>query len=90
MIDEFKKLEESCKKLEEIQNYTNNRLNAFELIVPIIDAFNTIKNMNDDKLLYDSMCLIINIKEEKPQLKGIVDAIIEIINESYKEKTIRR
>ena len=38
--------------------------------------------------LYDS--LIINIKETKPQLKGVVDAILDIINKSYQEERLIR
>ena len=86
-------LQESCQKLESIDKFTNNNTNVFSLVTPIINSFNEIKlNTNDDEVLYSALSLIINIKETKPQLKGVVDAIIEIINESYKENevTIRR
>ena len=66
----------------------NNKDNVFEFILPIINEFNIIKNTENDELIYDSIALIMNIKEEKPELKGVVDAILDIIKE--KEKPLRR
>ena len=81
MTDKYlKNLEIACQKLEKQDKYDNNKANVFELILPIINEFNIIKNTEDDELIYNSIALIINIKETKPELKGVVDAIIDIIN----------
>ena len=88
----FNNLKNNCKKLESIKQYQNNSANVFSLVIPIINSFNDIKNNNDEELINNSLLLITNIKEKNPNLKGVVDAIIDIINDSYKETkaTIRR
>ena len=83
-------LDLACQELEKTEKYDNNKANVFKYILPIINEFNIIKNTNNDELIYNSLALIMNIKEEKPELKGIVDAIIDIINEQIKEKPLRR
>lgn len=84
-------LHASCQKLESIDKFINNNTNVFSLVIPIINSFNEIKlNTNDDKILYNALSLIINIKETKPQLKGVVDAILDIINKSYQEERLIR
>lgn len=86
----FKNLESACQKLEKVDKFINNEDNIFEYILPIINIFNIIKNTNNDELLFNSIALIINIKNENPKLKGIVDAIIEIINNPISPKMVMR
>lgn len=83
-------LDLACQELEKTEKYDNNKDNVFKYVLPIINEFNTIRETGDDELIYNSLALIMNIKEEKPELKGIVDAIIDIINEPIKEKPLRR
>lgn len=78
----FKNLEKACKKLENIKDYKNNKINVFKFVLPIIQSFSDIrKTTHDEEILNNSLSLIINIKEKKPNLKGIVDAILDIINQ---------
>ena len=82
-------LEIACQKLEKQEKYDNNKDNVFEFILPIINEFNIIRNTENDELIYNSIALIMNIKETKPELKGIVDAIIDIISKPI-QKPLRR
>lgn len=89
----LKELYESCQKLATTNQFNHNKSNVFSLVTPIINAFNNLKeNTDNEELINRATSIIIDVKDANPQLKGIVDAIIEIINESYKETeiTIRR
>ena len=94
MIEKYiSKLNDNCKKLESIEQFINNKTNTFSLVVPIIDSFNKIKiNTTDEKILNNAITTITNIKNNNPQLKGVIDAILEIINQPIlkKEQQIRR
>lgn len=81
-------LDLACQELAKKEKYDNNKENVFKYVLPIINEFNVIKNTENDELIYDSIALIMNIKEEEPELKGVVDAILDIIKE--KEKPLRR
>ena len=80
-------LKNACKKLESIEHYTNDNINVFSMVVPIINSFNEIISIdNSEETINNSLLLIEGIKNNNPNLKGVVDAIMEILNESYKKE----
>ena len=83
----IEKLKNACEKLEGIKDYTNNNINVFSMVVPIINSFNEIISIdNSEETINNSLLLIEGIKNNNPNLKGVVDAIMEILNESYKKE----
>lgn len=80
----------TCQELINI-NKINNKNNIFKEITSIINIFNEILLNCDENTVYNAVAIIIDIKETKPELKGVVDAILEIIKETFqKEKKVRR
>ncbi len=70
---------------------TNNKNNIFKEMTSIINIFNEILLNCDEDTVYNAVAIIIDIKESKPQLKGVVDAILNIIKDTLKEeKKVRR
>lgn len=83
-------LYKSCQKLATINQLNDS--NAFSLVTPIIISFNNLtETTNDEELIKKATSIIIDVKEINPKLKGVVDAILDIIKESYHEEIkIRR
>ena len=72
----MKKLKKACDKLEN----KDKNANFLSLIMPIINAYNDIKiNVFDDTIINNSLLQIKNIKKNNPDLKGVVDAILDIV-----------
>lgn len=81
------KLYNTCQNLVN----TNNKNNIFKEMTSIINIFNEILLNCDEDTVYNAVAIIIEIKESKPQLKGVVDAILNIIKDTLKEeKKVRR
>lgn len=82
-------LYKTCQKLASTDNFSNSEKNVFNYIIPIINSFNKLKNnTNDDEVLYSAISIISDIKGTKPELKGVVDAIIDIIKEPSNNRSI--
>lgn len=81
----LKNLENACKKLESVDTFENNDNIVFSFIMPIINSYNDIKiNAKSEDDINNSLSLILNIKENNPNLKGVIDAIVDILTESHK------
>ncbi|MBQ9834151.1 MAG: hypothetical protein IJO33_03060 [Bacilli bacterium] len=80
----LKKLEEACKKLESIGNVVefkqNNPDALFGIIQPVVQYYNYIQtNFKDDEFaILDSMATVLEVGENNPSLKGVVDSITGI------------